>query len=160
ADLEQRISVRLSTVSSDQRYSFRAQAATTTARNLGQVEAELEQLIRSGYCTTVVWPRRGEGERTAYNLTRLRPLWDHHPAAPNELHFLEAKLREGFVSPALKLAVWPSHRLIHRRAARPAAAQRARLRSHADLRTGDIVVHEDHGVARFAGFETKTVAGV
>ncbi len=34
------------------------------------------------------------------------------------------------------------------------------LRSFADLRTGDIVVHEDHGIARFAGFDTKTVAGV
>ncbi len=34
------------------------------------------------------------------------------------------------------------------------------LRSFTDLRTGDIVVHEDHGVARFAGFETRTVAGV
>jgi transcription-repair coupling factor (superfamily II helicase) len=30
----------------------------------------------------------------------------------------------------------------------------------AELRTGDIIVHEDHGVARFAGFDTKTVAGV
>jgi transcription-repair coupling factor (superfamily II helicase) len=28
------------------------------------------------------------------------------------------------------------------------------------LRTGDIVVHEDHGIARFAGFDTKTVANV
>jgi transcription-repair coupling factor (superfamily II helicase) len=34
------------------------------------------------------------------------------------------------------------------------------LRSFADLRTGDIVVHEDHGIARFAGFDTKTVAEV
>jgi transcription-repair coupling factor (superfamily II helicase) len=34
------------------------------------------------------------------------------------------------------------------------------LRSFADLRSGDIVVHEDHGIARFAGFDTKTVAGV
>ena len=29
-----------------------------------------------------------------------------------------------------------------------------------DLRPGDYVVHEDHGVARFAGIETRTVAGV
>ena len=29
-----------------------------------------------------------------------------------------------------------------------------------DLRVGDHVVHEDHGIARFAGFETKTVGGV
>ena len=34
------------------------------------------------------------------------------------------------------------------------------LRSFADLRTGDIVVHEDHGIARFTGFDTKTVMGV
>ena len=34
------------------------------------------------------------------------------------------------------------------------------LRSFAELRTGDIVVHEDHGIARFAGFDTKTVADV
>jgi transcription-repair coupling factor (superfamily II helicase) len=34
------------------------------------------------------------------------------------------------------------------------------LRSFTELRTGDIVVHEDHGVARFAGFETRTVADV
>ena len=37
---------------------------------------------------------------------------------------------------------------------------RGRLASFADLRVGDYVVHEDHGIARFAGFETKTVAGV
>ena len=41
--------------------------------------------------------------------------------------------------------------------AAPAAARCARF---TDLRTGDIVVHEDHGIARFAGFDTKTVAGV
>ena len=41
-----------------------------------------------------------------------------------------------------------------------AAARRGALRSFTELRTGDIVVHEDHGVARFAGFETRTVADV
>ncbi|MCW2986858.1 MAG: mfd, partial [Conexibacter sp.] len=38
--------------------------------------------------------------------------------------------------------------------------RRGALRSFSDLRTGEHVVHEDHGVARFAGFETKTVANV
>ena len=40
------------------------------------------------------------------------------------------------------------------------ARRRGALRSFSDLRTGEHVVHEDHGVARFAGFETKTVANV
>jgi transcription-repair coupling factor (superfamily II helicase) len=34
------------------------------------------------------------------------------------------------------------------------------LQSFADLRTGDYVVHEDHGVGRLLGFETNTVAGI
>ena len=34
------------------------------------------------------------------------------------------------------------------------------LQSFADLRTGDYVVHEDHGVGKLLGFETRTVAGV
>ncbi len=73
----------------------------------------------------------------------------------------------GSSRPQLKLAVYPEHRLIRRRRAeRPGEGaaggprRRGALRSFTDLRTGDIVVHEDHGVARFAGFETRTVAGV
>ena len=69
----------------------------------------------------------------------------------------------GFIAPQFHLAVIPEHRLFRRRRA-PERPDRARrrgvLRSFTDLRTGDIVVHEDHGVARFAGFDTKTVAGV
>ncbi len=36
----------------------------------------------------------------------------------------------------------------------------ARLTSFFDLRPGDYVVHEDHGIALFSGIETRTVAGV
>ena len=80
---------------------------------------------------------------------------------------MEARLRDGFIAPQFQLAVIPDGRLIaHRRQRQergsrpPAGARRGALRSFADLRTGDIVVHEDHGLARFAGFDTKTVAGV
>ena len=58
----------------------------------------------------------------------------------------------------------PDHRLFRRRRRADSGPGRERrrgvLRSFADLRTGDIVVHEDHGIARFAGFDTKTVADV
>ena len=76
--------------------------------------------------------------------------------------FAEARLREGFVAPELRLAVYPFRRLVHRRRAPRAAAGRAgrgRL-AFSELRVGDYVVHEDHGVARFAGFETREVGGV
>ena len=41
----------------------------------------------------------------------------------------------------------------------PAHLGRA-LQSFADLRTGDYIVHEDHGVGKLLGFETRTVADV
>ena len=70
------------------------------------------------------------------------------------------RLREGFVSPELRLAVYPFRRLVHRRRAAPSPrpGRRGRL-AFSDLRVGDYVVHEDHGVARFAGFETREVGG-
>ena len=77
--------------------------------------------------------------------------------------FAEANLRDGFVAPAAEARRDP--RAQADPPPRPAssgrrAAAAACCARFADLRTGDIVVHEDHGLARFAGFDTKTVAGV
>src|SRR4051812_17439595 len=165
AELSERAKVRLSTISGAQPFEFRAQTADTAARSLKEAEPELEKLVRSGYRTLVTWARKGDGERVAYNLARIRAEWAGEGAPPGDgtLRFDVARLREGFIAPSFQLAVIPEHRLFRRRRAeRPedGAARRGALRSFADLRTGDIVVHEDHGVARFAGFETRTVAQV
>jgi transcription-repair coupling factor (superfamily II helicase) len=162
AELDRRAEIRLSSIEGDQEIRIRAQAADTPARSLREAEPELEKLLRSGYRTLVTWQHRGTGERAAFSMSRLRPGWDGD-GADADLRFAEASLRDGFIAPAMKLAVIPEHRLVRRRRAapgRPDVGRRGALRSFADLRTGDIVVHEDHGIARFAGFETKTVAGV
>jgi transcription-repair coupling factor (superfamily II helicase) len=164
ADLAQRARIALSSVDQDQPFSFRAQAAEIAARGLKEAEPELEKLQRSGYRTVVAFPRRGEGERAAYNLGRLKVHWlDGTPGADGAITFAQARLASGFIAPQFHLAVIPEHRLFRRRRAvsdRRPERRRGVLRSFADLRTGDIVVHEDHGLARFAGFDTKTVAGV
>jgi len=163
AALDGRARIRLSTLSSDQPREFRAQSADTGSRSLREAETELEKLVRSGYRTFVAWPRRGEGERAAYNLARLTAAWLGAGEPPHEpgLRFVPVALRDGFIAPSLQLAVLPQHRLLRRRRAEPdGGPRRGALRSFSDLRTGDIVVHEDHGIARFAGFETKAVAGV
>jgi transcription-repair coupling factor (superfamily II helicase) len=165
-ELEQRARIRLSSIDQDQPFTFRAQSAEVAARGVKEAEPELEKLTRSGYRTVVTFARRGEGERAAYNLGRLKVSWlesSGNGAAPAPLTFAHARLQVGFIAPQFHLAVIPEHRLFRRRRA-PERPDRARrrgvLRSFADLRTGDIVVHEDHGIARFAGFDTKTVAGV
>jgi transcription-repair coupling factor (superfamily II helicase) len=155
----------------NQEYSFRAQPAISAARSMQEAEGELEKQLRSGYATVVAFERRGEAERARFSLARLEPTLLEaaspsalRPDADSEreaaLIFAEAPLADGFVSPDLKLAVIPYRRLVHRRRAAAPAPARGRLASFSDLGVGDHVVHEDHGVARFAGFETKTVANV
>jgi transcription-repair coupling factor (superfamily II helicase) len=184
ADIEsalvERARIWLSSISGEQPLQLRAQAADTAARSLAEAEPELEKLVRSGYRTVVAFPRRGEGERAAYNLGRMQATWlgedvdvGRQVLEEPTLRFAAASLREGFVAPQLHLAIFPEHRLLRRRrperagatpgeAGRgaPGGVRRGALRSFTELRTGDIVVHEDHGVARFAGFETRTVAEV
>ena len=79
---------------------------------------------------------------------------------PPGLYFVSAPLREGFVSSELKLALVGERALLRAAPKGPRFAAGARLASFFDLRPGDYVVHEDHGVALFSGIETKTVAGV
>jgi transcription-repair coupling factor (superfamily II helicase) len=175
--LARRARIWLSALAADQEIQLRASAADTAARSLAEAEPQLEKLVRSGYRTVVAFPRRGEGERAAYNLGRMKATWlaedvdAGHQVLEPSLRFAAASLREGFIAPQLKLAIFPEHRLLRRRRAErageggarhggPGGVRRGALRSFTELRTGDIVVHEDHGVARFAGFETRTVAGV
>ncbi|HET8592456.1 MAG TPA: transcription-repair coupling factor, partial [Solirubrobacterales bacterium] len=145
-----------------QEHSFRAQRAEFPSRTLAEAEGELDKLTRSGYRTVVAFEGRGEAERTRFNLSRLDVpfLGETAPKEPG-VSFAEARLSEGFLSPELRLALLPQRRLIHRRrsGAAPVSA-RARLAAAIELRVGDYVVHEDHGVARFSGFDTKTLAGV
>src|SRR5687768_8707509 len=163
AALDERARLRLSSISSDQPHEFRAQSADTAARSLREAEPELEKLVRSGYRTIVTWARRGEAERAQLNLARVQAAFLDGRPAPSEptVLFAHAGLREGFLAPQLKLAIVPEHRLLRRREGRrPEGPRAGAIASFTDLRAGSPVVHEDHGIARFTGFETKTVAGV
>src|SRR4051794_15015893 len=162
--LAARASLAFRTAGDEDEDAFRASRAESPARSVKEAEAELEKQVRSGYRTVVAFDDRGEAERARYGLDRLdATLLDGGRLSPDPaLTFAEARLREGFVSPELRLAVYPFRRLVHRRRraeARAPGAARGRL-AFSDLRVGDFVVHEDHGVARFAGFETREVGGI
>ncbi|HEX2707843.1 MAG TPA: transcription-repair coupling factor [Solirubrobacterales bacterium] len=164
APLAQRAALSLTAAGEDDEDAFRAARAESPARSVKEAEGELEKLVRSGYRTVVAFDNRGEAERTRYGLDRLdtRLLEGGRLSPEPGLAFAEARLREGFISPELHLAVYPFRRLVHRRkrTEEPApGAGRGRL-AFGELRVGDYVVHEDHGVARFAGFETRDVGGV
>jgi transcription-repair coupling factor (superfamily II helicase) len=164
APLAARAALALRGAGEDDDEAFRAARAESPARSVKEAEGELEKLVRSGYRTVVAFDSHGEAERSRYGLDRLdASLLEGGRLSPEPgLAFAEARLREGFVSPELRLAVYPFRRLVHRRRRgeeRAPGAARGRL-AFGDLRVGDHVVHEDHGVARFAGFETREVGGI
>jgi transcription-repair coupling factor (superfamily II helicase) len=161
--LAARAALSVTGVGEDDEAAFRASRAESPARSIKEAEGELEKLVRSGYRTVVSFESHGEAERTRYGLDRLdaRMLEGGRLSPEPGLSFTEARLREGFVSPELKLAVYPYRRLVHRRRAEEPAPGGGRGRlAFSELRVGDYVVHEDHGVARFAGFETREIGGV
>jgi transcription-repair coupling factor (superfamily II helicase) len=171
--LNERAALRIHDSDAGRELSFRAQAPSSAARSIGEAEKQLEKELRSGYRVVVAFEHRGEAERARYNLQRVEAAFleatshidplgadAERSSRAERLWFAEGMLSDGFVSPDLKLAVIPFRRLVHRRRAAAPAPARGRLAAFTDLRVGDHVVHEDHGIARFAGFETKTVGGV
>ncbi|MDQ2621543.1 MAG: transcription-repair coupling factor, partial [Actinomycetota bacterium] len=143
---------------------MRAMAAETPARNLVEAEAELKKLVDAGYRTVVAFDSRGEAERARYGFDRTDAKILDKGRIPERpaVTLVEARIAEGFISPATRIAVIPFRRLLHRRRRadeRAPEGVRGRL-TFSELRVGDHVVHEDHGVARFAGFETREVGGI
>jgi transcription-repair coupling factor (superfamily II helicase) len=147
----------------NQPFAFEAQRPAIASRGLAEAESELAALIRTGQRVVVAFPHRGEALRTQNLLRRvearvLEPGEDL-PEEP-QLLFAIAPARRGFVWRDLGLVLLPDHQVFRRRAPRERRLAGRALQSFADLRTGDYVVHEDHGVGKLLGFETKTVASV
>ena len=133
--------------------------------NLTDAEEAVRRLVADGFRVAVAFELRGEAERAGYILVRAGGrLGDglEIPEAPG-LTYLPVPLRRHFLLPDLKLALLTDSQIFPKR--RKAAAERrlvvgAELSSFRDLRRGDYIVHEDHGVGRFEGISTRTVAGV
>jgi transcription-repair coupling factor (superfamily II helicase) len=149
---------------SGQPFAFEAQRPALAARGLSEAENELNAFVRAGHRVVVAFPHRGEALRTENLLRRVdAPLLEPGDVLRDEPEprFAVSPARRGFVWRELNLVLLPDTQLFRKRAPRPEAARIGRaLQSFADLRTGDYVVHEDHGIGKLLGFETRTVAGV
>ncbi|TMM33893.1 MAG: transcription-repair coupling factor [Actinobacteria bacterium] len=156
-------STELDSLPSNQPFSFEAQRPALAARGLAEAENELGALVRAGQRVVVAFPHRGEALRTQNLLRRVDArLLEPGEPLPEEaqLLFAVAPARRGFVWRELGLVLLADTQVFRKRPPRADARLGRALQSFADLRTGDYVVHEDHGVGRLQTFETKEVAGV
>jgi transcription-repair coupling factor (superfamily II helicase) len=143
-----------------QPFSFDAQRPALAARGLSEAENELNGLLRQELDVVVAFPHRGEALRQQALLRRVSAEILEAGESPEGLAFAVSPARRGFVWRDLGLALLPDTQVFRKRPPRATAAPGRALQSFSDLRTGDYVVHEDHGLARLLGFETKEVAGV
>ncbi len=146
-----------------QPFAFEAQRPAVAARGLAEAEQELASFVRAGQRVVVAFPHHGDALRTANQLRKLAVEWLEEGAelpTGEGLYFTVSPARRGFVWRDLGLVLLPDTQIFRKRAPRGDARLGRALQSFADLRTGDYVVHEDHGVGKLLGFETKEVAGV
>ena len=146
-----------------QPFSFEAQRPAIAARGLAEAETELSGFVNGGNRVVVAFPHAGEALRTENLLrraaARVVTTGDDLPEQP-ELLFAVSPARRGFVWRELALVLLPDTQVFRKRPPRADRRLGRALASFADLRTGDFIVHEDHGVGKLLGFETKEVAGV
>ncbi len=146
-----------------QPFAFEAQRPAIAARGLAEAENELGALVRAGQRVVVAFAHRGEALRTKGLLRRVEPrILEPGEPLPREaeLLFVVSPARRGFVWRELGLVLLPDTQVFRKRPPRADARLGRALQSFADLRTGDYVVHEDHGVGKLLAFETKEVAEV
>jgi transcription-repair coupling factor (superfamily II helicase) len=155
--------VELGQLPAGQPFAFEAQRPAVAARGLAEAERDLLAFVNGGNRVVVTFGHRGEALRTKALLRRIEPVvlepGDPLPDEP-ALVFAVSPARRGFVLRELGLVLLPDSQVFRKRPPRADVRLGRALQSFADLRTGDFVVHEDHGVGKLLGFETKTVAGV
>jgi transcription-repair coupling factor (superfamily II helicase) len=154
---------RLDALPRSQQHVFEAQRPAIAARGLAEAENELASMVRQGRRVLVTFPHQGEALRTQRLLRKVEAhVVDRveEVAADPSLAFVVSPARRGFVWRDLGIALLPDAQVFRKRPPRADTRLGRALQSFADLRVGDYVVHEDHGVGRLLGFETKDVAGV
>jgi transcription-repair coupling factor (superfamily II helicase) len=144
--------------------AFDATEARFATRGQSEAEAEMARLARNGHRVVIAFDRKGDMERAAMRMERVKPVMLEPGQLPEAgmIGFAPVGVRTGILSRSLGLAVVPEGAILRRR--RPTGERGLvvgkRLASFMDLRVGDYVVHEDQGIGRLTGFETRTVANV
>jgi transcription-repair coupling factor (superfamily II helicase) len=154
---------RLDALPRSQPHVFEAQRPAIAARGLAEAENELAGMVRQGRRVVVTFPHRGEALRTQRVLRRVEASVTDQVdelASDPSVAFVVSPARRGFVWRDLGIALLPDTQVFRKRPPRVDKRLGRALQSFSDLRVGDYVVHEDHGVGKLLGFETRDVAGV
>ncbi|OIO06830.1 MAG: transcription-repair coupling factor [Elusimicrobia bacterium CG1_02_63_36] len=135
--------------------NFGASPGAPAGLDLDRVAERVRQWRDQGFRTVLYSLNAGESER-------LREIFEERLFGVS-VEFRVGPLRHGFVHGPSKLAVATSAEIFGRsyrrsRQLKPVVDGAVRVRWR-ELKTGDYVVHEDFGIARYNGLEAVTVSG-
>ncbi|WP_019006066.1 transcription-repair coupling factor [Cohnella laeviribosi] len=120
------------------------------------LKAEMERWQRSGSHIIML---AGNAER-ADRMKRV--LEDYHIAQPD---ILEGNLQSGFELPSVKLVVITEGEMFTQKQRKARRVDRRidnaeRIKSYTELKVGDYVVHQNHGIGKYLGIGTLEINGI
>ncbi len=130
---------------------------------LREAARRLDSLVEDGIAVFVACSSRREARRTVFAFgeinRRVGEAERVDASLPAGLYAVPGELEEGFTYPDGGIAVFRRDSLLgRRREARRRSGGRS-LASFADLKVGDLVVHQMQGIGRFEGLVAQTVLG-
>lgn len=143
--------------------SIAAHRQTQIAGQLDVLEKELTRLEAKKFRTVMVAGDKGERDRLIELTSDMGFESDGSRGVGKAgLSLVVGKTRNGFLLPDSGLAVFGNADIFPRReieSKTPVRSQRQGLIDFSDLAHGELIVHEIHGIASFAGLTRKTVGG-
>jgi len=120
------------------------------------LETELKSFVKKGYHVTIVASTRERLENLKEFSERCGLL--------EKLHFAEGTLSAGLDLPKEKICYISDNDIFtgqksSKRHKKKKKTKSEQIQSFADMRSGDYVVHENHGIGKFLGIEQLTVQG-
>ncbi|MDQ3860618.1 MAG: DEAD/DEAH box helicase, partial [Actinomycetota bacterium] len=133
---------------------------STTIREAGR---RLQSLLDEGLRVFVACSSVGEAKRTAYALGEVgRSVKEARRVSsslPPGLYAVPGEVEEGFSYPEGGVAVVRRDTLFGRKRGQGTRTSSPSVSSFADLKSGDLVVHQAQGIGRFEGLVSKEVLG-
>ena len=136
---------------------------TTPSTTIREAGRRLQLLVDEGLRVFVACSSVGEAKRTAYALGEVgRSVKEARRVSsslPPGLYAVPGEVEEGFSYPEGGVAVVRRDTLFGRKRAQGTRTSSPSVSSFADLKSGNLVVHQAQGIGRFEGLVSKEVLG-
>ena len=144
------------------KFNFQVQSAPSYNNNFSLLAKDIGRLKKNGYRILVLSGSRTRGERLCQDLQDFDILAFYsrdmeHEILPGEVMISRGSLRKGFEYPNLRFVVLTEGDIFggakKKQRKKPKKYEGASIHSFNDLKIGDYVVHENHGLGIYEGIE-------